>query len=72
MTDCTELRLPRVADERAGEGQEGMPSQLGMTDCTELRLPRVADERAGEGQEGMPSQLGMTEGQEGMRKVGMG
>jgi hypothetical protein len=43
-----------------------------MTDCTELRVPRVTDERAGEGHEGMPSQLGMIEGQEGVRKVGMG
>jgi hypothetical protein len=24
MTDCTEPRLPRVADDRAGEGQKGM------------------------------------------------
>jgi hypothetical protein len=39
MTDCTERA-------KRSEGQEGMPSQLGMTDCTERA-------KRSEGQEGV-------------------
>jgi hypothetical protein len=43
-------------DGLAGEGQQGLPSRLGMTACTERHSAAPGDGLAGEGQQGAPKE----------------